>query len=278
MVNFNYLKYVKLVSPLGCLLLLFLSTSLQVRAQDLDNPLPLKLDETYKADLFEKEENHFKISLPAGRYKILLDTRRNNWINTNLFGQLSILNNNGTLKKPNVISIGVVANLTRESYGFSLNSPSTFILKLTNYRWRQLFWLTVLKEPIRSFIPIVGEITPEPLTPGQIESGTLEHDQYIFYTAKVRRGDYNVVLEFAPTSGRTTSLSGSFHTFDEDGANSKYLISIIESSAKIVRKTGTFAARGESMMIFKVYNGSRKQVNYNLTIERAEPEGGRNDN
>ncbi|HKX31731.1 MAG TPA: hypothetical protein VJ302_28865 [Blastocatellia bacterium] len=269
---------VKLKSLLACLLLLVLSTSLgnsgQVRAQGLDNPLPLKLGETNKLDLFENEESHLKISLPAGRFKIILDTRRSDWKRGGLFGQLSILNSSGVVEKPNVIRINVEDIVDRGSYGFSLKSPSTFILKLTNYRWRQMFWLTVLKEPLQSFLPLVGEITPKPLTLGQTESGTLDRNEYIFYTTKVRRGDYNVALDLATTSGRSAEVYGDFYTFDSDGANRDKLFSIIESSAKIVRKTGTFAARGESMMIFKVCNYKITQVNYKLIIKRAELEGG----
>jgi hypothetical protein len=285
MITYNYLKAVKLANLLACLVLLVLSTSLgslgQVRAQGLDNPLLFKLGEKNKADLFDNEEIHLKISLPAGRFKILLDTRRNDWKYSNLGGALSILNGDGTAWEQRAIRVIELDILARKSYAFSLKSPSTFILKLTNdNRVRQLFWLTVLQEPTRGFIPFVGEITPKPLTLGQPESGTLDQDEYIFYTTKVKRGDYNVVLDFTPTAGRNVNVNGYFATLDGDGSNQKKLFTINELGNKLVRKTGTFAARGETMMVFKVHSGTKvyggkTQVNYKLTIEPAGPESGR---
>src|SRR5262245_20741661 len=119
---------VKLKSLLACLLLLVLCTSLgnswQVRAQGLDNPLPLKLGETSKLDLFDNEESHLKISLPAGQFKMILDARRSDWKSNNLYAHLSILNSRGVVEKPDVIRISAVDNIDRGSYGFSLKSPS----------------------------------------------------------------------------------------------------------------------------------------------------------
>jgi len=90
MITSSQIKSVRLVSLLACLALMGLSG--RARAQGVDNPLPLKLGVTHEVKLYEDEKNHVRVSLSAGQYKAILDSRRTEGDSGNMTGSLSILN------------------------------------------------------------------------------------------------------------------------------------------------------------------------------------------
>jgi hypothetical protein len=262
MLRVNHVRSFKLICLLACLALALTG---QVHAQGVDNPLPLKLGATYKANLFENEENHLQISLPAGEYKIILDARRHDGKSGNIIGKLSILNSNGTISKAPAISLNALDVAHREVSAFRLKTPTTFILKLENQRYRLDYWLTVLKNS-SSLLPFFDELTPKPIKLGQSESGTLDPREFVYFTTRLTRGDYNVTLDFETVSKKRTNITGYFATLDENGGSFKKLLTF-NSLDQFSRMTGTFGVRAETMMIFKVECGNYSSVNYKLTIE-----------
>jgi hypothetical protein len=151
----------------------------------LDNPEPLKLGDTYKISLYENEEHHLKISLPAGRFKVILDTRRIDGKNSNLQGALSILNSAGVVINKDAIFLNLVGYDYRGVYAFNQRTPATLILKLANKTFKQKYWLTVLKESEPSFIPFFDEITPKPMDIDLPISGTLDKDASVYYSVRL---------------------------------------------------------------------------------------------
>src|SRR5262249_32575929 len=157
----NQIKSVRLASLLACFALVALSE--KARAQGVDNPLPLKLGVTHKVKLFEDEQNHVRVSLPAGQYKAILDSRRTEGDSGNMTGSLSILNSDGAVTNENVIWFNYIDIVCRGVYTFSLKAPKTLILRLSNGANRQTFWLTLLREPETSFLPFCDEVAPKPI-------------------------------------------------------------------------------------------------------------------
>lgn len=264
---FQHIHVVRFFQLLSCLALLGLRST--AAAQGLENPSPLALGATVKFDLFNNEQNHLKISLPAGQFKIILDARRADGQVGNMMAGLSILSSDGTTAKRNVISFNEIDKVHRGVHTFGLKSPTTLILQLSNELDRQIFWLTVLKDPSPALLPFFNELTPKSLTLGQPELGTLESNEYAFYTTKLSRGDYKVTLDFELPAKEKNNLTGYFATLDENGGNQKAILDFNEIEV-FSRKTGAFAVRSETRLVFRVQGGI-SPVKYKLTIEPSAP-------
>ena len=267
MITSDQIKSVRLVSLLACLALAALSE--KAWAQGVDNPLPLKLGVTHKVSLYEDEKNHVRVSLPAGQYKAILDSRRTDGDSGNMTGSLSILNSDGVVTKENAIWFNEIDIVCRGVYAFSLKAPKTLILRLSNGSNKQTFWLTLLREPATSFLPFCDEVAPKPIKIGQTESGTLAANEFVYYTASLTRGDYKVILDFANAANEKTNIGGFFATLDGDGGNHKVLFYFNEIDT-FSRKTGMFSVRKDAAPIFRIYN-RHNQVNFKLTIQPSAP-------
>jgi hypothetical protein len=267
MITSNQIKSVRLVALLACLALLALSE--KARAQGIDNPLPLKLGVTHKVSLYENEQNHVRVSLPAGQYKAILDSRRTDGDSGNMTGSLSVLNSDGVVTNENVIWFNYIDVVCRGVYAFSLKTPTTLILKLSNGADKQTFWLTLLKEPATSFIPFCDEVTPKPIKIGQAESGTLGANEFVYYTVSLTRGDYKVILDFANAAKEKDNIGGFFAILDGNGGNHQELFNLHEIDT-FSRKTGMFSVRKDAAPIFRIYN-RHNQVNYKVTIQPSAP-------
>ena len=267
MITSSQIKSVRLVTLLACFALMALSG--KARAQGVDNPLPLKLGVTHKVKLYEDEQNHVKVSLPAGPYKAILDSRRTEGDSGNMTGSLSILNSDGAVTNENVIWFNYIDIVCRGVYTFSLKAPKTLILRLSNGANRQTFWLTLLREPATSFLPFCDEVAPKPIKIGQTESGTLAENEFVYYTVSLTRGDYKAILDFANAANEKTNIGGFFATLDGDGGNHKELFYLNEIDT-FSRKTGMFSVRKDTALIFRIYN-RHNQVNYKLTIQPSAP-------
>ena len=267
MITSNQFKSVRLAPLLACLALTALSG--KARAQGVDNPLPLKLGVTHKVKLYEDEQNHVRVSLPAGQYKAILDSRRTEGDSGNMTGSLSILNSDGAVTNENVIWFNYIDILCRGVYTFSLKAPKTLILRLSNGANKQTFWLTLLREPATSFLPLCDEVAPKPIKIGQTESGTLAENEFVYYAVSLTRGDYKAILDFANAANEKANIGGFFATLDGDGGNHKELFYLNEIGA-FSRKTGAFSVRKDAALIFRIYN-RHNQVNYKLTIQPSAP-------
>jgi hypothetical protein len=267
MITSSQIKSVRLVSLLACFALMALTE--KARAQGVDNPLPLKLSATHKVKLYEDEQNYVRVSLPAGQYKAILDSRRTDGDSGNMTGSLSILNSDGAVTNENVIWFNYIDIVCRGVYAFSLKAPKTLILRLSNGSNKQTFWLTLLREPATSFLPFCDEVAPKLIKIGQTESGTLAENEFVYYAVSLTRGDYKVILDFANSANEKANLGGFFATLDGDGGNHKELFYLNEIDA-FSRKTGMFSVRKDAALIFRIYN-RHNQVNYKLTIQPSAP-------
>jgi hypothetical protein len=266
----NAIRRVKTLRPaflLVCVGMITLTGKAQPHG--LDNPAPLKLGDTFKMSLYENEEHHLKISLPAGRFKVILDSRRVDGKNSNIQGRLSILNSDGVVIKADAIFLNLIGFGQRKVYPLTQRTPATLILKLANLEFKQKYWLTVLKESDPTFIPFFGEITPQPMNIDLPVRGTLDRDASVYYSASLPRGDYKATLNFALTSNEKSNVIGHLYTLDGDGGNIEQVI-LINAINNSFRKSGVFSVRAESRVIFKIQNDAYP-VDYKLTIEPGAP-------
>jgi hypothetical protein len=113
----------------------------------IESPFHLELGTPSKATLEKNEVSYFLASLPAGKFKVVLDTRQFDGKNTTLHSTLSITDADGAIVKDEVISFDEIDVAWRGTYNFSLKRPMKAGFKLTNFRNKADFWLVVLQMP-----------------------------------------------------------------------------------------------------------------------------------
>lgn len=236
----------------------------EVQPHDIDNPLPIKLEETSKITLTKKERSYFKISLPAGTSKIILDTRNAEGERMNLQSSLSILDQDGAPVKEDVIRFNEVDVDYRRVYTFSLETPTEVGLKLANNNDKTVFWLTVLKESDPAPLPLFGKVIPNPLTEGQSRSGTLNTYASAYYSVPLKKGNYKTLLDFTNSAGDNTNLQGYLAILDTDGGNQKEVIRMNEVDVSY-RKTASFSIENDRTLIVRVEN-TNQPVKYSVKI------------
>src|SRR5262249_25451196 len=131
----------------------------------IENPFHVELGTPSKATLENNEVSYFLASLPAGRFKVVLDMRQFDGKNSSLHSTLSITDADGAVVKDEVISFDERDVAWRGTYNFSLKRPMKAGFKLTNFRDKADFWLVVVQMP-----------GPEATTNSNVDAGESRQD------------------------------------------------------------------------------------------------------
>jgi hypothetical protein len=238
-----------------------------------DSPLPLQLGATSKAILSRDERTYFAISLPAGDFRAVMDSRRSDGAWGNLMSNLSVLHRDGHTLKANAIFINRTEVEFRGSYAFSLKAPQTLGFRVANDHDRASFWLTVQKRSSVAEIPFFGDLTPTPMAPGTSSSGKLEKNEYAYYSIGLSKGDWKATLDFNSARGNQTNLIGMLTLFDDEG---DFLGDLIHVNSVDVscRQVATFTLKRDLTVVLRVYNqgggfNENYDVNYALKLAPA---------
>jgi hypothetical protein len=257
--------FVMFFSLQTCLLLLVVST--KVKAQGVDNPLPLELGITSKVSLDENERTYFNISLHAGAFKVILDTRRTDEQNGNLISSLSLLDQEGATLEEGAIRFNEIDVDFRRVHSFSLKLTRTIDFKLSNDNSKATFWLTVVKEATPLPIPFFGNVTPKPIQEGESKSGLLDTGESAYYIIDLKKGDYKAFLDFANSLRQNTNIQGYLAILNADGGAQEVIINLNEIDVAY-RKVATFSVKKDATLIIRVEN-TIYRVNFVIKIVPA---------
>jgi hypothetical protein len=263
--KFNY-KVAVTVFAFQIFSALFIYTD--VKAQTINNPLPLKLGATSEFSLDRDERSFYKISLPAGSFKIVLDTRRENERGSNLQSNLSVLDQNGAPVASNVINFNQIDVDYRKVHSVSLKTPKTYIFKISSDQNDTKFWLTVLKNTDATPFPFFGNIVPTPILLNETKTGSLEMGESVYYLMPLKKGNYKAVLDFANAEGKNTNIQGYLALLNADGGNQEQLIVMNEIDVAF-RRVGSFMLKNDVTHIVRIKNDNYP-INYTLKIIPAE--------
>lgn len=239
-----------------------------VKSQTINNPLPLKLGVTSEFSLDRDERSFYKISLPAGNFKIVLDTRRENERGSNLQSSLSVLDQNGAPIANNVINFNQIDVDYRKVHTVSLKTPKTYIFKLSSDQDDTMFWLTVLKNSDTIPFPFFGKIVPTQIKLNETKTGSLSMGESVYYLLPLKKGKYNAVLDFANAEGKNTNMQGYLSLLSADGGNQEQLI-VMNEIDMAFRRVGSFMLKNDVTHIVRIKNDSYP-INYTLKITPAD--------
>jgi hypothetical protein len=241
----------------------------RVISNNLDDPSPVELGVINEVPIDGNESAYFKTSLPAGEYKVVLDTRSAIGRDTNLQGSLSILDQDGAVSEPNVISLNEVDTGYRKVYPFSLRKPVTLGFKLSSNRDKMTFWLTFLKGSAPAPLPFFGKLSPTPIQEAEVISGTLDALESVYYILPLKKGDYKAILDFTNADGRKTNLQGYLAVLDEEGGNQHNILKMNEIDVSY-RQQAPFIIKKDSAVIIRLKN-EINYVKYSMRILPASP-------
>ena len=231
----------------------------------IDNPSPIQLGVINQVALDRNERAYFRTSLPAGEYKVVLDIQSGTGKNTNLQGGLSILDQDGGVKEPDVISFNVVEVDSRGVYRFSLRKPATVGFKLSSNQDKMNFWLTLLNGSAAAPLQFFGKISPTPIEEAQVIPGEFDYPETVYFSLPLKKGDYKAILDFTNPKGETTNLVGSLTLLDEEGAHPQNVISLNTVDVTYRKPAAPFSVKKDSTVIFRLKNNGA-YVKYSMKI------------
>ena len=237
--------------------------------RSLDDPSPVDLAVTNELSLAKNESAYFKAFFPAGEYKVVLDTRTAEERNANLQASLSILDQDGGVSEPKVISLNEIDTGYRKVYRFTVKRPATHGFKLSSEKDNMDFWLTFLPGEAPAPLPFFGKISPTPIQEAQVVSGTLDARESAYYTLPLKKGAYKVILDFANADGRKTNLQGYLALLDEEGGDQQLILRMNEIDVSY-RQVESFLVKKDSTVILRLKNETN-YVKYSMKILPASP-------
>jgi hypothetical protein len=245
-----------------------------------DTPVEATVGQTYAVDLAAGEKQDFNIDLPAGSYRVIVDSKA---IEGNrLFASVALLKRNGASYAPYPNDLAFWAQndtVWRDGKKFTLPKPlgARFRLRNTHTDVAANYWLTVVAAdaPLRPFdfgIPI----TDGTVGPNNGSGGALEHGEIAFHKFTLPKGTWSVSLGAKAAEGRAyASLlaldSLGFYNVGETTAFS--LISSAGDYGAEKREEKIIKLNAERTFIFRVWNegaGDSAPITYDVTVEPSE--------
>jgi hypothetical protein len=265
----------------------------QGSARDVDHPLSLEAFVTREVTLDANGAAYFVAPLPAGDFKIVVDTRKVDRTSGNLQSDLSLTDPDGVILKQNVMTFNAIEAGWRQTYDFSLHKPTQLGLKLRNTLNTVAFWLTILtleprakdatedapevvtltEDDLTSFAPKKAHLLPFPffgrqmprlLRPDQRQSGFLDKDESAYYIIALPTGKYKAMVDFTNAQGDKTNIQGYLAFLHPDGGGQKEVLRFNEVDTS-ARKSAGFELKKPSVLIARIGNMIHS-VNYAVRI------------
>ena len=231
---------------------------------DIDDPLAIELGMTSKLTLDANEQSYFKISLPGDEIKVILDMRRSDGKHSNLQSRLSLLDQDGSIIKDNIIHLNEIDVGYRAVSNFSMKTPQELRFKLANDDVKAMFWLTVVKAADSAPLPFFGKVMPTVIAEGQTTSGALDTNEFTYYSIPLKKGDYKALLDFKNSAGKNTNLQGYLALLNADGGNQQEIIRMNKIDVSY-RESSAFSVKEDQSAIIRVENTS-DPVKYTIKI------------
>lgn len=242
--------------------------SVTLEANGIDNPLPLQVGVTYKVHLRRNEEAYFRTSTAVVETKAILDARLTGARDGHLSGLLAISRADGTVLNNRFMQFNEADVARREVGVFAENSAAVVGLKLSNSGTEQhTFWLTLVSDREFRWVPLFGEVTPQPIRLNETQAGVLDRYESAYYASSAPVGKYRVYLDFEGSTRRRSNLIGYVAVLDADGGRQRQILTLNEVDTSF-RASSEFLVKTERGVIIRVHNRS-DAVKYALRLEAS---------
>ncbi len=186
---------------------------------DLQKPAPLELGTDVGGRLGPFSEtnkaHYWKVELPAGDYRLVLDPKRSDDRSSNVQAELTLGQiENAMLKEEGSTSTNAITVRTRAVLEFQMKTAGTRIVQIKNDTSVIDYRLGLFRKQDKFGIPFL--VNPPPVKPLQLgevgETGELEAEtinQDAFFLITIPEGDFWVDLEFKRVDGKDSNVGGS---------------------------------------------------------------------
>jgi len=231
-----------------------------------DQPQPIDLGVTYKFTL-EDVDTAFLSVPPVTDLLVVLDMHSAKGETTNLQSELSLLDRDGAVLIPTVISFNEIDHGHRKTGIVAVKQKAPLSLKLRNGGHPIVYTLTAFGTPRIPFVPFFGNVTPGQLAVGQSVSGDLDAGEDAFYLVTLKKGNYRATLDFANVPRHTDNIMGYLAVLDAAGSNQTTVIGLNEIDVSF-RKIGGLTVKRDGPAIVRIQ--SPKPVKYTVRIAPDE--------
>ena len=186
---------------------------------DLQKPAPLELGTDVGGRLGPfsetKKAHYWKLQLPAGEYRLILDPKRSDDHSSNVQAELTLGQiENAMLKEEGSTSTNDITVRTRAVLEFQMKTAGSRIVEIKNDTSIIDYRLGLFRKQDKFGIPFL--VNPPPVKPlklgevgetGELEAETINQDAYFMVT--IPEGDFWVDLEFKRVDGKDSNVGGS---------------------------------------------------------------------
>jgi len=232
-----------------------------------DNPAPLALGTIQKIGLGPDQEYYLQLPEPVGDLKIVADMRHIDNRSSNLQSRISLLDENGAVLQDRVITFNEIDVGARQTATWTTRQPARVGVRVLNGSAPADFWLSVRPASATQFVPLFGNVVPQPLSLGEEGTGLLDQNEDAYYMISLRQGEYQITVDFANAERRNTNIQGSVAILDSDGGNYNVIVRFNEIDVT-ARKVETFLARDDGTVILNVQS-TNDAVKYALRLAPA---------
>jgi hypothetical protein len=216
-----------------------------------DNPAPLALGTIQKFGLDPDKDYYLQLPEPVGDLKIVADMRQIDNRSSNLQSRISLLDENGAVLQDRVITFNEIDVGARQTATWSTRQPTRVGVRVLNGGAPADFWLSVRPASATQFVPLFGNVVPQPLSLGDEGTGLLDQNEDAYYVVSLRQGEYRITVDFANAERRNTNIQGSVAILDSDGGNYREIVRFNEIDVT-ARKVETFLVRDDGAAILNV--------------------------
>ena len=232
-----------------------------------DNPAPLALGTIQKIGLGPDQEYYLQLPEPVGDLKIVADMRHIDNRSSNLQSRISLLDENGAVLQDRVITFNEIDVGARQTATWTTRQPARVGVRVLNGSAPADFWLSVRPASATQFVPLFGNVVPQPLSLGEEGTGLLDQNEDAYYMISLRQGEYQITVDFANAERRNTNIQGSVAILGSDGGNYREIVRFNEIDVT-ARKVETFLVRDDGAAILNVQS-THDAVRYVLKLAAA---------
>jgi hypothetical protein len=228
---------------------------------DLNAPVPLTLGEVVKGRLADsdatKKYHYWLLDLPAGHYKFVLDVKRADEKDSNVGGELSLMEPDGKEGKK-IGGMIAIDHRHRSVFRIEAEKPLQGVLRYENNYTISDYYLGVFRESDRlnglffvkppPVAPIkLGQTVTTPLLDGE---NTQKRDAY--YSLTLPAGDYKVSVAYRRQDKRDSNVGGVVSALDPDGDQRIDRVVAVIETGPAHQGAAKLSLADEAHLVFKV--------------------------
>jgi VWFA-related protein len=238
-------------------------------SSELNAPTPLALGEVVKGRLGEsrqtKKYHYWSIDLPPGQYKFVLDVKRADDRNSNVGGELNMMEPDGKEGK-SIGNMNQIDHRSRSIFRIETSQPLKGVVRYENRNTISDYHLGVFRESdALQGLFFVQPPPVAPLTLGKpVMTPVLDGDNTkmrdAYYSIKLPAGDFKLSVEYRRVDQKNSNVGGDVDALGSEGEENKERVLNVNEIAPSGKAAAKLSLADDANLVFKVRAGYTKET------------------